>query len=180
MPLTDQETADQARFMTAVVKALDRMGTTQVELAEAIGVSPGLLRQWRNGTRRLPAHRVPGIAAFVGEAVESLCPNWSAAPVQRARVGRPATADRVADLEDTVEEQGQTIHVLRAQVDALIAWARETEHTREAGFTEIEALVAERLGDSPASALRRAAESAALRREQGGERPPADPRAAEG
>lgn len=45
---------------TAIRKAVEAMGS-QTALAEAIGVSQGLVWQWCNGRLRVPAERCAGI-----------------------------------------------------------------------------------------------------------------------
>lgn len=70
------------------MKLLDYLqGSSQADLAKALGVHPVLVHQWSKGKRRIPAERCPAIEKATAGAVrcEELMPDIDWAYLRRSR-----------------------------------------------------------------------------------------------
>jgi transcriptional regulator with XRE-family HTH domain len=83
--------------------AREEKGMTQVDLAQALGITQAALSNYELGKRRLYLHQIEGIARVLGKRLDFfISEEASSSPGSKgsARISTPGIVDRIADLEE--------------------------------------------------------------------------------
>jgi transcriptional regulator with XRE-family HTH domain len=112
-------TPEETQAGKALERAMKAAGLTQLQFAERMGVSPGLISQWVAAMPRMPYPRAERAARLLGVSPESICVAYRNLPRRRGSAAAPPV-DR-AETPEMMPDELRAVHMAWRSLTAILS-----------------------------------------------------------
>lgn len=115
--MADSKTDEMQGFGDRLRMARERRGVTQLELAHAVGTTPGSVSRWERDDGRPQALQLARIAGHLGESLDHLVLGEASRAAEYLEMPKVLDEFLATSLGRIAQERGWVRHLIRMQFD---------------------------------------------------------------